>query len=939
MNKMSEKYSSTTRHKLTYIFWFLYLGSGFAGLVYQVVWVRLFGLKFGVSSLAIGSVLAAFMLGLAWGSKFFGRFADKCKSPLKLYAAIELGVGLYALIFPFLLEAADKFYLSFFMGRQGGFAGIALGRLLLALILLFFPTALMGGTLPVLARFFVRKAEFVGREIGYLYGLNILGAMLGCFSAGFFLIEFLGVSGTNSAAVGLNLLIALVAFLLAGTVEEEEVPATVKFSFPLNSSPQASLPQPWLYVILFVVVGAGFTSLSYELLWHRILSLMLRNTVYAFSTMLTTFLGGLFLGSLLVGRLISKKTKGLPKILGLLEMGIGLYALAVIPLFGRLNEFFYVLEIEKGFFGQSWALFSMGQFLLCAGVMLLPAIMMGAVFPLACELYFRLPSKGAGQGTGQGVGRVYALNTLGAVLGSLASGFLLVPLLGTQGSVFLAAGVNIILGAWVIFLATREKSLETGWIALSVLFLLLAGWGMTRDITFRKSIELAGEEILFSREDNSSLIEVTRDRDSGVRMLISNRQQQEGDSSWLSVYNQRKQVYLPLFLHKNPKKVLGIGLGTGISFAGLTNYPLELAECVELSPGVIQAVEFFAAENKDIVNNPRVKIIEADGRNYLRLTENKYDLIIADLFSSYRAGVGNLYSREHYLQCKDRLAPGGIMCQWLPPHQLPGDSLKLIIKTFQSVFPHSSLWLTRQAMVLIAAPEPLRIDYKRFKAYFDAGGELGQDLRLVGLDNPITFLNSFLMGERKLAAFAGDLPVNTDDMPLIEFMTPKEFYRLTDRSLFDQHVAETLPYREPVYAYLANVDEDDLSIRLEDNYKARKYSDKGEDSAAMGDYMAALSDFRRALEIDPSQAGAKRAMAKYYLSQGRDLSEGGLFNEAVRSYRKVLEMVPMSPKAHLGLGIIYFQQGDIFRARQELKAAFKLDPYDKEVKKYLEKIP
>lgn len=931
---MSKKETKNLHH----IFWLLYLVSGFSGLVYEVVWVRLFGFKFGVSSLAVGSVLAAFMLGLALGSYFWGRVADNYSSPLKLYAVLELGIGLYALGFPFLLNIADKLYLSFFMGFQGDFSLIALGRFVLALILIFIPTALMGGTLPVLARFFARRPEVMGREIGYLYGINIMGAVLGCFSAGFILIGHLGVSQTNYLAVVLNVVIAVIAFSTGHkfTLDEEKV--REQRSVPeIQNQYLAGNTHTWLYLISLVALGAGFTSLSYEILWHRILALMLRNTVYAFSTMLTTFLVGLFLGSFLVGRFMDARPRILPQILGLLELGIGLYALAVIPLFGKLNELFYVLEIEKGFFGQSWALFAGGQFLLCAAVMLLPSIMMGAIFPLICKLYFMLPDKATGQETGRGVGRVYAINTLGAVLGSFASSFLLIPLLGTKGCVILAAAINLGLGVWVLKSAPKEIKRKEVCVVGLLIFLVLAVWGVSRDITFRGMIKAAGEEILFKREDNSSLIEVTRNMDNGARMLISNRQQQEGDSSWLSVHNQRKQVYLPLFLHPNPRRVLGIGMGTGISWAALTNYPLELAKCVELSPGVMEAASFFATENNDITNNPNIKIIEADGRNYLRLTENKYDVIIADLFSSFRAGVGNLYSREHYLQCKEKLAPGGIICQWLPPHQLPGDSLKIIAKTFQDVFPHSSLWLTRQAMALIASDKPLKIDYQKFKAHF-MYEKVSQDLKAFSLYNHLGFLNSFVMGEAKLYEFVKGMAVNTDDKPLIEFMTPKEFYRLTNRSLFDQHVSETMQYREPVYYYLKNIDESDLLDKLDLNYTARWHANKGEDLAEYGDYMSALEELRQALIIDNNQAGARQAMGKYYLSQGDELFKNGLLNEAARAYWKALEAVPLLALAHYGLAKVYYKQGAISAAQQELSQAMAIDPYDQRIQIFFKQI-
>ncbi|MBI5788357.1 MAG: fused MFS/spermidine synthase [Candidatus Schekmanbacteria bacterium] len=892
---------------------FIYLTSGFAALVYEVIWLRLFGLKFGISSLAVGTVLAAFMLGLAWGANFWGRYVAKkpTSNPLMLYAFLELGVGLYGLLLPYLLEFADNQFLQIIKSSQPGFATLSLGRFFLAMLLLFPPTALMGGTLPVLSR--LVKIE---DEIGYLYGVNILGAVLGCLVSGFFLIGNWGVQNTNFLAAGINIFIALLVLLGRTTLLPEHCPHPDHP--PSRGREEVPILSPtWRFLLLLTTVCAGFTSLSYEVLWNRILALMLRNTVYAFCTMLATFLTGLFIGSAISRRLI--KNKSPQQVLGLLQLGIGLYALAIIPVFGKLNEIFCLWEIERGIFGHSWALFSLGQFALCAIVLLLPTVLMGAVFPLLCKLYLSGTDE---LNAAAEIGRVYALNTLGAVLGSLSAGFFLVPRLGSQGSIILTAGINIALGILIIALIWRHFPPSSEWIAIMSVLMIFAAWGISRDMTFRQAIEDAGEEILYRREDSGSLIEVTRHKQTGTRMLVTNRQQQEGDSSWPSVYNQREQVYLPLLLHPQPKKVLGIGLGTGISIAALTHYPLELAECVELSPGVIFANRFFAPENDRLLQNPRLKIIQADGRNYLRLTPYKYDLIIADLFTSYQAGVGNLYSREHYLQCRERLAPGGIMCQWLPPHQLPGSSLKIIARTFQSVFPHTSVWLTRQAIALIATDEPLKIDYQRFKSQFNL-----KDLHAVGLGEPLTFLNNFIMGEQRLAGFTAGQPINTDDYPLIEFETPKEFYRLIDTSLYDQHVAEISQYQESIITYVVNWGDKDLPRALERNWQAQIHARRGEELMSQEDYPAALKEFRQALDLDRNQIGARKSLEKYYLFQGQELSKSGLWREALAEYQKAAQIAPRSAQAHLGLGQIYQQLQDVEKAKREFSLVLQLDPY------------
>ncbi len=915
------------------LFFSLYFFSGFCALVYEVLWTRMFTQILGATGVAVGLVLACFMLGLALGSYYWGRFIDCARSPAKLYAQLEIGIGLYSLLLPLLLKLAGKFYIYIYQGIHPSLSAVYVLQFIFSGVLLLVPTFLMGGTFPILVRLMVDSADSqVGANVSRLYAVNLLGAVLGSYIAGFWWIPAIGVTQTNLLAGVLNLFIGLTAYLYYQKIVGQPISEENKAQAP-EAAPKRKRRPPvskrLSYVILFIAAMTGFIALTYEVVWTRIISLIIDNTVYAVSLMLSTYLLGLFCGSIMISRSIDYKYD-LVHYLAVFEIVLGLYGMLHIPLFGQVGAVFFQYKIDK--FAGSWFSFVQGQFILCGAIMFIPTFLLGAIFPMAAKLY-HIPKQAAGK-LGTDMGLIYAVNTAGAVLGALGASLIFIPAIGSRRTIIIAALICIIMGLILAVInprATTRKKIYT----IVITFLLT--WGGTQtiqsDIAFSEQAGSQEHRMIFRKEDTSSLIEVYEDL-QGVKTLVSNRQQQEGSTSRISIYSQKKQGYLPLLIHPKPEYILNIGLGTGISLAPSINFSPELVECVELSEGIITANKFFAKQGNYVIYNPLVNLIKSDGRNYLLLTDKKYDVITADLFSPYKAGTGSLYTKEHYEQCKMKLRPGGIMCQWLPPHQLSPESLKIIIKTFMSVFPDTTLWLTRQSVALIGAPDGIKIDYAAYKAHFEVN-KIKNDLTVNRLNDPYEFLTCFVMGGEDLAGFASGSSINTDNNPIIEFNTPKDFFYLSDEELYEQNLKELTKHRkQKIFPDYLKAPES-VYNKLEEYYNARTHTIRAKIYQVDNKYTDAQAEFEAAYNINPNEPEAKVFLERHYLDKAGDLFRINSPKKAEAALKKVIEIEPLSIDAHMGLALLYNDNKDYKKAIEKWKDVLKLEPCNMEANGYI----
>ena len=900
--------------------------SGVSGLLYEVVWARMLHLLFGDTVLAVSTILASFMAGLALGSFWIGRFIDRRRRVLAVYAGLEVGIGLSAVLFPVVLQALTPFYVWLHQSLSSSFWLFSFVRFLVAFGLLCVPTTLMGATLPVLSRYLVQSSATLGWNVGALYALNTGGAVLGCFMAGYVLIGSVGLSRTVWIGAALNFAIALVVWVGQRWIE---TPDTRE-----SSSPRAMCLAVPVYDrttvrrVLWSFALAGCAALSYEVIWTRALTFFVGNSTYAFSAMLTTFLCGLAVGSVLVARM-SDRSGNVLTLLGTLQVGIGIYGLLTIAILGRL---FYGLDgWWDGFSNAYWGAPLGLTFLKTFVVILPPTLCMGATFPLVAKIVTHGP-----QTVGRGVGTAYACNTLGAIAGAWISGFVLIPLLGTHHSLALTALLSVGIGG--VFMASgsasrlRQGVLYAGALGCFVAVMLAAP-------TFRFS-DIAGEpekEVLHYEEDVAGVVKVATDA-YDRKLLSINGWSVAGTGSPnpdVALVNDYPEVqkllaHLPMLLHPAPRQVLVIGFGAGGTVWSLSRYAdLQRLDVVEFVPGVIRAARHFPEVNHDVLTDPRVRVTIDDGRNYLLVTAETYDVVSVDTLDPKHAGNGNLYTREFYELSRRVLKPGGIFVQWLPYHQVDNASLKMIARTFQHVYPHATVWLNRFKgyTLLVGTLEPLRIDVARIEAHFRTPA-IQRDLVEVHVATPWQFLESFVMRADTVRRYAaGDPRFNTYDRPHVEF------YGLSWRDPVDENLAELAHFADDVTPLLAFGDsspaeQQSIRERVAVHRRISRYIARGYLANWRRQLQDGTREYRKALKLDPHDDGIKFALGvgaahkRYALAalerrpdDIKSLSKLGYiawneqdYGEAIRRFRQVLAVDPRHAPAYIHLGVSYALQ-------------------------------
>jgi spermidine synthase len=590
--------------------WLLYVGlfcfffSGVAGLVYEVVWTRMLTQIFGNTTYAIATVLSAFMAGLAVGSFVFGRIADRGENDFLLYGMLEAGVGIYGFAVPWLFRLAQKVYGPIYGLNETYPFIFNLVLFILSFGLLVLPTLLMGATLPVLSRFFVRSFKKLGQRVGDLYATNTLGAVIGCAAAGYLFIPTFGMRRTVYFAAITNLTIALV-ILIADRVRDKGV---VGIAVPVESLTQkestAAETSPWIGWVVLAAFGlSGFAALLYENAWTRALTLVIGSSVYSFTTMLVTFLIGLALGGFFYARFLGERGVRISTF-GLTELWIGLTALATIPLFEKLPLIF--VRLLQGF-GDSFGVFLSLQVFLSGLVMLLPTVLLGLTFPLVAKLFTQSLYK-----VGSGVGTSYAANTLGAIAGSFAGGFILIPWIGVQNTIIVAVMMNLLIGFLLVVSDFHLSGAPRFALGLAVLVLAvivpfkLRRWDphiLTSGVTIYNDRyenlptdslrieEMKRDDVLYYREGLTATISVQRIAGSDYIYFRSNG---KIDGSYGDALSQLMTGYIPMFLNPEAERAVVIGLGTGMSAHALATFgSLKKIEVIEIEPAMIEASKFF----------------------------------------------------------------------------------------------------------------------------------------------------------------------------------------------------------------------------------------------------------------------------------------------------------------------------------------------------------
>lgn len=884
--------------------------SGTAGLIYQVAWGKALGLVFGHTVYAVATVIAVFMGGLALGSAWLGRWSERRENPVALYGWIEIIIGAAGAFSLVGLAGVRELYLATYQSVAGSTAALVALRFFASALVLLIPTFLMGGTLPILVRGLTRTSSELGARVSRLYWVNTAGAVAGTLVAGFALLPALGLRRTVACAVAMNIGAGLVALWLGRgmrvpVIRETDGPATER------------APTPWFLLVSFGVVGA--TAIAYEVAWTRLLATQLGSSTYAFTLMLATFLAGIVLGSALFEGFVSRGREVTADTFALTQTLTGLAALAVLIFFQKLP---LVVPPILAATNETFGGLVLAQFVTSALAMLPAAIVFGFNFPVVTVLIAGPsraegsppPQERSGDGSasltpGDGlrpaggrpessgryaaaVGRAYAANTLGAIIGATATGFWLVPLLGSFRVVAYTAAANLLIAVLLHMRRRPARRLALAFNSVLLGAVGAAGWFNTfydpqlanfgtmlywdhyeSHLTIPESANAV--DIAFVEDGLNSTITVAQTED-----YVSLRTNGKVDASNNDLLTQLLLGHLGAVFHPSPKRVLVIGFGSGMTVSALAAYPdVERIDCVEIEPGVIHAAPYLESLNRGVLRDPRVHIYLDDGRNFLLTSREQYDLIVSEPSNPWIAGVATLFTDEFYREVRARLKPGGILVQWVQGYAIFPEDVRMVLATLVPHFPRVSLWRgEEQDLVLIAQTEetPLRLDRLRRSWELPA---VRRDLETAGMRRPEGVYAFHWLDDADVRRLVAGAPRNTDDHTRLEYRAPRA---LLAGNVGDENVEMIHKARSELIPTAVEVGDRDTFL------------------AAAAETLVNLEEFSHARDyVLGLPAATNLPFAE--IARGRWLIARTRFEDARASYQRALLLDPSSINAALGL--------------------------------------
>lgn len=730
----------------------LFFASGASGLIYEIVWMRLLSLTLSVTVYAVTTVLCAFMAGLALGAALAGRISHRVRRPLLAYGVVEIALALVALVTPTILFRLGPVYADLYEAFGGRGVGFGAARFFLAFGVLLVPSTLMGTTLPLLSRAVIDRPEVVGRGAGALYAINTLGAVGGCIAAGFVLIPNLGLAYTNGLAALVSLSVGICATILGRNlvattdrVEARAVPAsgTVRLAY-------------------LAIAVSGFTALGYQVLWTRGLEQYTHNSTYAYSAILATFLLGIAAGSAIAAPLADRLRRPLLG-LGLVEIAISTSVVCALLVYANLDRISPLVAQAMGGLG-SWGKVVTLIFVQSSSVLLITTFLFGMTFPFVARVVVEHLDS-----VGERIATAYTANTAGSIFGSVVVGFAILPQLGMVGAFLTLAALNVLVGLALVWRAGERRTRVAAASAVAALAGFTALFISPR--LFEESFVRRFGPLLFYREEVTDTVMVTDDPERGRMIRYGDGR---GTAGTGTVREDRMYAQIPLLLHPKPLRVLNICFGVGNSLSSVTIHPVEHIDSVELSPGVIDAAQHFLSTNRDVLKDPRIRMTIADGRNFLLLSKEKYDIIRLDPPELHTAGIVNLYTKEFYELARDHLAPGGIFSIWVNIVMTPEEDLRHLIRTVAEVFPYVSVWHgpMHYSWVVNGSLTPHDPDLARLVEKF-SDPRIRAEMESIGVDDPFKFLSHFVFADEEARAFAGPGPIITDNRTRLDFTVPR----------------------------------------------------------------------------------------------------------------------------------------------------------------------
>jgi spermidine synthase len=865
--------------------------SGFAGLVYEIAWIRRASLVFGSTTLAVSTVLAVFFLGLAGGSYAAGRHAERSARPLRVYAALELGLGLFACLTPLAFDAVDAAYGAVYRALgPGGAASLAARGALVALVLL--PATLaMGATLPLFCRRYVRATSTLGRGVGLLYGVNTLGAAAGCLATGLALLPWLGIAGSIYVAAAIN--VAIGVAIGTSALGRAELPADPPRPDAIDA-PRRALA---IDALAFV---SGFVALGAEVLWTRYLSLLLRNTVYTYTWTLAAVLLGIVAGSLAAAALVDRAAARAQA----LGATLALWAVFTLALMKAPTPAF-----REGGSAELGAFF----------LLVPPAVLSGAAFPLLVRLATtdaaRAPSA---------AGRVTALNVAGGVLGSLVVGFAGLPRAGLEASLLtltalaLAAGI----GAWLALDGASAK----GGRALAIGAVILGWLAVPRIATTRLPEDLLADRasLVDFHEGYGSTLAVVR-RAPGIELQIDRYWQGEDRKN-----HQAMAAHVPMLLHPGARRALVVGAGTGQTASRFLMYGVERLDCVDIEPTLFD----FVARHFDPawMHDPRARLLPEDGRTHLLHATARYDVISLEVGQVFRPGTSSFYTEELYRRARERLEDGGLLTQFVPLAFFGPDELRGVVRTFLEVFPESVLWYNRAELLLLGVKGDRAALGREVARRLAARGAVRDDLRfsLWGgaqhtLDRPEVFFAGLLAGPRGLAGLASRGAVYRDDRPVLDYATASA----SEQETRELPLLEVLSPRLEALGDVLPGAAEGLDLARIDALRAKNLGEIAATALLRTAMPAVLA--RRYAEAIPRLEEAQRQNDDDFEVRrvlAGTLVAAGRHAEALRHHEHAATLRPDDADAHAGLAECLHQMGRVDGAIRAYLEALRLRPGD-----------
>ena len=714
------------------------------------MWLRLLALVFGVTVYAASTVLAGFMAGLGIGSYAAGRLATRITRPLAAFGIAEVLVGITAFASPVVLDALTRVWVAVHPSLPDSVAVITIIRFVVAFLVLIVPTSLMGATLPLVIKSAVAREDRIGGRIGLLYAVNTTGAIIGALVAGFYLISEVGVSlSFRMAAIG-NLVIGIVALAAAYAMPAQ--PARPAAPPVEETGAPTLLSTGQRQIVLWTFFVSGVMSLALEIIWFRMLVVFLRPTAYAFTIMLACVLTGIALGSALATPILRMRGRWLPA-LAVIQALIGVVAVLSFNALARSQA---VADAATPWFAALGLNTYLAPLVASSMVAMLPTmLLLGLAFPIGMSLW---AGDDPSDETSRRVGAFYSLNVLGAILGSMLAGFVLLPAIGTRNSLIV---VSALATSSSMALAWSQRATRPSF-SYAVMTLAPALFGLGAidavepfDVAFAR---FHRNEKLVWREEGVQTTVAVHDRGGNppMRIMFLDGNHQANNSPGTAFIHHRIGA-LPVMLHPAPTTALVIGLGGGATPGAVARYHVDV-DVVELSDAVVAGSAFFKDINFDLLSRPNVHLRVDDGRNFLMMGRKKYDVITADIILPRHAGAGALYSKEYYELVRHSLAEGGLAMQWNGADSMT--EYKLLLRTFVSVFPYTTLWA--DGGLMLGSTKPFTISQSGYEARRKGFDFLNWDLA--------TLKRIYSAGPEEIREFLGpDGPMLTDDKPVIEY--------------------------------------------------------------------------------------------------------------------------------------------------------------------------